>query len=84
MTDSSIDEATQTDVQREQARIMAAIRRKVEDQNDHWRAGDESTKLMQAYALGRLGGFNEIAGVIEPSSNVLPIYWKSAVDRLGV
>lgn len=78
------DETARTDVQQEQARIMAAIHRKVKDQNAHWRAGDESTRLMQAYALGRLGGFNEIAKVIDPGTTVLPMYWQAAVNRLGV
>jgi hypothetical protein len=83
MPDSTTDVTELTDIQQERVRIMAAIHRKVEDQNTHWRAGNERTALMQAYALGRLGGLNEIAKVIDGSS-VLPFYWQTHVNRLGV
>ena len=77
---STIEAAVQAD----RARIYSELSTLVWQQDEYWRE-DSQKPHQRAYALGSFAGLLKAARAVDPEvPTLLPSYWQSECDKLGL
>jgi hypothetical protein len=89
----ALEAAVEAAVQAERARIYSELSNLAWEQDEYWRESPERGHQQRAFALGAFAGLQRAARVIDTEvrpggagtrPGLLPSYWQTECDKLGV